>query len=150
MILFLSKDNNLSLMAEAIYEKATNQNAQSVGFDEGEYFNQNAIKVLMDNGVIIDKAPKVVDEFEVSKADVILTMTEAQKMTLTYMLPAYQAKIKTIREWAGKRGNVNEPYFDTENTYKTIYKELEKLINAGEKLQRKGFFGSLRNRKKFF
>lgn len=139
MILFVCTGNTCrSPMAEALYKNITGKEAESAGLSapyKGKA-SEYAISVMGKRGINIEKhEARQVDFSMLERADAVITMTESHKAMLLYSAPTYEDKIFTMYEWAGKEGNVADPFGGSEEIYETCAKELEELIREGEKIR---------------
>jgi protein-tyrosine-phosphatase len=136
-ILFVCTGNTCrSPMAEAIANvllKDKGIEASSGGltvfFEESP--SQNAIEAVKEYGVDISKhlAHQIVEE-DIENADIVLTMTNSHKMTLTTTFPYYMEKIFTIYEFAqgDEEKNVSDPYGGSAEVYRMCCDEIYSLI----------------------
>jgi protein-tyrosine-phosphatase len=92
-----------------------------------------------------------VTEKLMQQADLLLCMETTHAQTLRRAYPAHQHKIHTIRQIAGERGSVRDPYGGTRSQYERMVSEVDELIEQGfpriktlaqENLQRRGKDGS--------
>ena len=138
MILFVCTGNTCrSPMAEALYKSITGKDAISAGLSavNGSRASEHSVSVMAKRGIDIkEHLSRQIDISMLEEASAVLTMTEGHKAMLLYAAPEFSEKIFTIYEWAGKSGDVADPYGGSEEVYEECAKELEELIREGEKL----------------
>ncbi len=138
MILFVCTGNTCrSPMAEALYKTITGKEAESAGLsaEEGHSATYEAIVTMKNKGINLENhKARQIDKGMIDKADFVLTMTQGHKAMLLYAAPEFSEKILTIYEWAGKEGNVNDPFGGNQKVYDLCAIELEELIREGEKI----------------
>jgi protein-tyrosine-phosphatase len=126
-------------MAEALYKNITGKEAESAGLSapyKGKA-SKYAISVMGKRGINIENhEARQVDFTMLDTADAVITMAETHKAMLLYSAPEYERKIFTLYEWAGKEGNVADPFGGSEEIYEACAKELEELIREGEKIRK--------------
>lgn len=129
-------------MAEALLkDKTATIHVKSAGIyaHEKETANVNAIKALEEKGISLHHSSERVTPKTLSWADVVLTMTHAQKDMLITTFPQYKEKIYTLveyvtsnnserHEWVMQR-DIADPFGGNLNMYKDTLKELEKYID---------------------
>ncbi len=85
------------------------------------------------------------------QADLVLCLETGHAQSLRRDYPAHQHKIVTIRQMAGKRGSVRDPYGGSRRQYERMVAEVDELIEQGfpriralaqENFQRRGEDGS--------
>ena len=138
MILFVCTGNTCrSPMAEALYKSITGKDAISAGLSavNGSRASEHSITVMAKRGIDIkEHLSRQIDISMLEEASAVLTMTEGHKAMLLYAGPEFSVKVFTIYEWAGKKGDVADPYGGSIEVYEECAKELEELIREGEKL----------------
>lgn len=65
---------------------------------------------------------------QVAAADLVLTMTASHKQMLMNMQPGLREKLYTLPEFAGKSGDVADPYGGSEAQYCRCAQELRQLL----------------------
>lgn len=140
MMLFICTGNTCrSPMAEHLYKSISGKEACSAGMsaDFDAPAAENAVKVMKKRGIDLSgHKSKRIDEDMLNKCEAAITMTEAQEFMLKYMVPEYSGKIITLAKWAGKTGDIIDPYGGDEAVYDRCAKEIEEYINAGIKIHR--------------
>lgn len=140
-ILFVCTGNTCrSPMAAYIMEKVAVENdldvlIESAGVfpEAGKPASDEAIKAMADMGIdLTGHRTQAVTEELLDKADVILTMTEGQKMLLE---PSAKGKIYTLLEYAGSEGDISDPYGGDLEEYKETAQEIyDAIVDIAEKL----------------
>lgn len=142
MILFVCTGNTCrSPMAACLYTAITGKDAASFGIhaENGASPSTEAVSAMARRGLDISgHRAGTVTMTALDEAELVLTMTEAQKVMLQYAAPKYSGKILTIAEWAGTSGDVTDPYGGNDTRYEACAAELEALIRAGTKLHGAG------------
>ena len=140
MILFVCTGNTCrSPMAEALYKHMTGKDASSAGLSApfGAKASDYAVSIMEKMGINIkNHASRQIDYQMLETADAVITMTETQKAMLLYSVPEFEYKLFTLYEWAGKKGDVKDPFGGSEVVYEECAKELEELIREGEKIRK--------------
>ena len=104
----------------------------------GEEASRQAVRVMRELGVDLSshKARRL-DAKLLKEADLILTMTEGNKITVQSWEPSVWEKIHTLKEYAGmKDKDISDPYGQSEEIYRRTRDEirhaLEKVIEKME------------------
>ncbi len=71
----------------------------------------HSFEILKEQGIDISghQSRQVIPDF-LKASDLVLTMTESQKMMLTHQFPEESAKIKTLAEFAELEGEIVDPF----------------------------------------
>ena len=71
----------------------------------------HSFEILKEQGIDISEhhSRQVIPDF-LKASDLVLTMTESQKMMLTHQFPEESAKIKTLAEFAELEGEIVDPF----------------------------------------
>ena len=102
---------------------------------EGAGASENAIKTAMEKGIDISghKARNLTKEL-VLDADLILCMTQGHKS----MIEGVKDKCFTLSEYAGKSGDVSDPFGKDIEEYRACFAQLEELLGIiAEKIEGK-------------
>jgi protein-tyrosine-phosphatase len=132
-IIFVCTGNTCrSPMAEALMRKEIGNQRIQV-FSRGlmvicsEPANEMAIEIMADRGIDIKNHQSLpFDEDEIDEKTLILTMTQRHKTVLSQH--ELKGELYSIKEFAGSKGDVNDPYGGSIDVYKRCYDELESLI----------------------
>lgn len=130
-VLFVCTGNTCrSPMAEVIFnEMYKNHHAESRGLHvrHGDRIESNALKVLKrEYGFDEVRNAEQITISDVHEADLIITMTEAHKRELSRLYG--MDKVKTIRELAGSKGDILDPYGMDEFVYRRVFSEIRGLL----------------------
>lgn len=91
--------------------------------------NAFSIQIMKEYDINIEKhVSKVLKYSDLCQEALVLVMTGRHKEILQSRFPEHSAQIKTIREFAGEAGDVEDPYGGTLTTYRTCAKELYQLV----------------------
>lgn len=134
-ILFVCTGNTCrSPMAEGLFNRFAEKNnidaaATSAGiFVTERRINKNSIDAMKDFGIDISShIPMQLEDYTMSEADFIITMTSSHKSYLiSNGFPS--AKIFTLAEFAGSSGDISDPYGLDLDVYRKTAEEIDKLI----------------------
>ncbi|MDP4133926.1 MAG: low molecular weight protein arginine phosphatase [Bacillota bacterium] len=137
MILFVCTGNTCrSPMAECIYKAITGKEAQSAGIaaNPGMAASPNAVAVMKEKGYDLGHISRQVNNDMLDEADTVITLTVNHANLLKKAAPEFSEKIISLYEWAGKKGDVLDPYGGDINIYRACAEEIEELINEGQKI----------------
>ncbi|KAF5043258.1 MAG: low molecular weight protein arginine phosphatase [Sedimentibacter saalensis] len=137
-----------SSMAEGIFKQmlidsnVENINVSSAGLSafQGDRANQKAIDVLKNQGIDISghRARQLTGEM-INSSDLILTMTDAHKMSILNYAPKSKGKVFTLKEYARitggeESGNINldihDPYGREYSVYESVMSEIRYEIES--------------------
>ncbi|MDI3311520.1 MAG: low molecular weight protein arginine phosphatase [Thermoanaerobacterium sp.] len=144
-VLFVCTGNTCrSSMAEGIFnhiakEKGIEHVAESAGTMtyDGLPATDEAIKALKEKyGIdISNHRSRLIKEEHIKDADLVLTMTEAQREFILRKHPEFADKVFTLNEFADKKGDIEDPFGrgldvyrkTAEEIYASIMRIIEKL-----------------------
>ncbi|WP_373897939.1 low molecular weight protein arginine phosphatase [Haloimpatiens sp. FM7315] len=136
-ILFVCTGNTCrSIMAEAIFKSFNDNNcleAYSAGTSAFPHSKAslNAVNVVMDNlNYDIENREAIqINEKIVMECDLVLTMTESIKNSMTLNFPKFSEKIFSLGSYLGKKDDIIDPYGSNLKNYeKTFFQLKDKLI----------------------
>lgn len=130
-VLFVCTGNTCrSPMAEVIFnEMYKNHHAESRGLHarHGDRIEANALSVLKREYGFDEKRKALqVTLSDINEADLVIAMTEAHKRELTGIYG--MDKVKTLKELAGSRGDILDPYGMDEYVYRRVFSEIRELL----------------------
>lgn len=140
-ILFVCTGNTCrSAMAAAIMNKIAVENDLDVLIESAGVFaeigrsaSENAVKALEKYNIDLSShSSKPVTDELMEKSDLILTMTEGQKMLLGAMAGD---KVHTLLEFSGSHGEIHDPYGGDLEEYEECAREIyDALTDLAEKI----------------
>ena len=119
----ISSDNNIDLMIDSA----------GIMAEDNAPASDNAISAMIEMRIDISnhRAHQITND-DIIQADLILTMTEGQKMILDQLAPG---KIFTLTEFAGSFGDISDPYGGDLDEYRETAKEIyDVMVDAAEKI----------------
>ncbi len=134
-VIFVCTGNTCrSPMAEAIAKKLWEGKAQVISRGlgpGGAHISANAAQVLKEHGFEGDDHISAgLTANEVAEADLVLTMTGQHRSIITDALPQFGYKVHTLCEYAGKDGDIPDPYMLGKEEYEACFEKIYGCINA--------------------
>ncbi|MDO5397331.1 MAG: low molecular weight protein arginine phosphatase [bacterium] len=140
-ILFVCTGNTCrSPMAAAVLSKIADDNDMDLMIDsagimaeDGAPASDNAISAMIEMRIDISnhRAHQITND-DIIQADLILTMTEGQKMIIEPLAPK---KVFTLNEFAGSYGDISDPYGGDLEEYRETAQEIyDVMVDAAEKI----------------
>jgi protein-tyrosine phosphatase len=126
-----------SPMAEALMKNKIQQSELDITVDscgtnvyESEPVNHKAVEALKTIGInCFIHASRQINKSDLETADVVLTMTQQQKYSITKVYGDYKYKVFTINEYArDSKDDVTDPYGKSQIFYNFCVNELNTLI----------------------
>ncbi len=138
-ILFICTGNTCrSPMAEVIFNE-TYKNAKATS--RGLYIHRGSVISPLSKSILNreygfneDREAEELLDIDVASADLIITMTEAQKNEVTRRYGG--DNVYTLREIAGEEGDIMDPYGMDEETYIETFREIRELIQKTDKFEK--------------
>lgn len=136
-LLFVCTGNTCrSCMAEAIAKNIAENRGIDIEISSagihafaGDGASVNAVKVMEEMGIdVACHIAKPVSKELIEDNDLILTMTKSHKDTLIFLYPSAKDKIFTLMEYAGKDGDIVDPFGGDVNVYRSCAEQLKNLI----------------------
>ncbi len=120
------------IIREKGFEKEFEVSSAGVYAFNGDPASYQAIEV-MDKGFGIDiktHRAKVLDDLDLEKADLILTMTARHKNMILDINPQASSKVFVLKEFTGSKEDLDviDPYGSDFDTYKECALEIESLL----------------------
>ncbi len=89
---------------------------------------KEAVTAIQEKADISQHKARILDKRFVQAADMIVTMTEDQKIKIQEEYPEFTGKLCTLKELAGEKGDVDDPYAHPQFVYDRCAKEIEELL----------------------
>ena len=138
-ILFVCTGNTCrSPMAEGILKQLAEKEGVPVSVSSAGLYadespaSQYAVAVMKELGIDISNHRSRQFTAELAEgADLILTMTSAHKQMADMLLPQYQEKIIPLAQWAGKDGDIHDPFGGDITEYRHCRDEIRQMLEVG-------------------
>ena len=101
--------------------------------NEGDCASENAVLAMQEKGIDISQHKAYqLREKDVEEADLILTMTDGQKMMISQLAPQ---KVFTLGEFSGNDYDISDPYGGDLEEYRETANEIyDMMVDAAEKI----------------
>jgi protein-tyrosine-phosphatase len=123
-------------MAEGLLKKMRSEfSVSSAGISSMDGWNATpeAIEVMGEKGIDISgHSARQVRREMIDDADLVLAMTERHKKLLKNDYPEADAKIFTLKEFAGTGIDIEDPYFTSKGFYEMIMAEIEEALEEAD------------------
>ena len=139
-IIFVCTGNTCrSPMAQALFERKVAEGKLSIEVDSrgtsvysDEVINPKAIEALSTVGINgFEHTAQSLTKEDIDDADVILTMTQQQKYSITKIYPNYKYKVFTLAEYAtDSKDDISDPYGKSQIFYNFCVAEIGKLVDV--------------------
>lgn len=103
----------------------------------GQPASSYSIEILKEQGIDIEgHRSRNVEKSFIEASTWVLTMTESHKQMLIHQFPEFTDKIKTLSEFAGESGEIEDPFGGTKEDYQKASEDIHKRIEkAWEKMK---------------
>lgn len=137
-VLFICTGNTCrSPMAEVIFNetyKKAKASSRGLHIHRGSVISPLAKNILnREYGFTEDREAEELLDIDVASADFIITMTEAQKREVTRHYGG--ENVYTLKELAGEKGDIMDPYGMDQDTYIETFREIRELIQKISKFE---------------
>ena len=139
-IIFVCTGNTCrSHMAQALFAKKVAEGNLPVEVESrgtsvysDEVINPKAIEALSTVGIRgFEHTAQSLSKEDLDHADIILTMTQQQKMSITKIYPNYKYKVFTLTEYVtDSKDDISDPYGKSQIFYNFCVAELGKLVDG--------------------
>lgn len=95
----------------------------------GQSASSYSIEILQDHGIDIEgHRSRNVEKSLIEASTWVLTMTESHKQMLIHQFPKFTDKIKTLSEFTGESGEIQDPFGGNKEDYKKAAEDIQKRI----------------------
>lgn len=103
----------------------------------GQPASPYSIEILKEQGIDIEShRSRNVERSFVEASTWVLTMTESHKQMLIHQFPEFTDKIKTLSEFIGESGEIQDPFGGTKEDYQKASEDIHKRVEkAWEKIK---------------